>query len=85
MTRVTHAGDDTDRTLLVCLCACRVQGELCGGWIERNRLAEGQWELSEPPLLQLPIRNAVGASEPWTSMDMVFPILDATPPVNDRK
>ena len=69
-----------------CLSALRrVQGELCGGWIERNRLAEGQWELSEPPLLQLPIRNAVGASESWTSTDMVFPILDATPPVNDRK
>ena len=72
-------------SLYVCLSACRVQGELCGGWIERNRLAEGHWELSEPPLLHLPMRNALGASESWTSTDMATPILDATPPVNDRK
>ena len=33
-----------------CLSALRrVQGELCGGWIERHRLAAGQWELCESP------------------------------------
>ena len=72
-------------SLSVCLSACRVQGELCSGWIERNRLAVGQWELSEPPLLRLPMSNTLGASDSWTSTDMALPILDATPPVNDRK